>query len=213
MQEQLEALLRLIGDVPVEIVYLLVGAGAAIENLFPPVPSDLVVVAGGILADRGMLDVRLVFLVAWASNLLLALGVYVAARHFGGGIFSTRWGRWLLRPAQLERMSLFYEDYGALTILVSRFFPVFRVLVPAFAGISRLGFARTALPLAVASAIWYAVLVVGGVLASRNIPRIMSALTAVNTTVGLIALAVALALAWLWWRSRHFEESKAPRDE
>jgi len=212
VQEQLEAFLRLVGDIPVQIVYLLVGVGAAVENLFPPVPSDVVVVAGGILADRGILDVRLVFLVAWASNLLLALCVYVAARHFGGGIFSTRWGRWLLRPAQLERMSLFYEDYGALTILVSRFFPVFRVLVPAFAGISRLAFWRTAIPLAVASAIWYAALVVGGVFASRNIPRIVGALTAVNTTAGLLALLVAVALSWMWWRSRHGDDSRAPRD-
>ena len=212
MQEQLEAFLHLVGDVPVAIVYLLVGIGAAVENLFPPVPSDVVVVAGGILADRGVLDVRLVFMVEWISNLVLALCVYLAARHFGGGIFSTRWGRWLLRPAQLERMSLFYEDYGALTILVSRFFPVFRVLVPAFAGISRLAFWRTAIPLAIASAVWYAALVVGGVFASRNIPRIVSALTAVNTTAGLFALLVAVALTWLWWRSRHGDDAGAPRD-
>jgi membrane protein DedA with SNARE-associated domain len=209
MQEQLEAFLHLVGGVPVEAVYLLVGAGAAIENLFPPVPSDVVVVGGAILADRGILDVRLVFLVAWASNLVLALGVYVAARHFGGGLFSTRWGRWLLRPVQLERMSLFYEDYGALTILVSRFFPVFRVLVPAFAGISRLGFWRTALPLAIASAVWYLVLVIGGVFASRNIPRLVGALTAVNTTAGLLALVVAAGLAWLWWRSRRVDEPES----
>ncbi len=210
MQEQLEAFLRLVGSIPVETVYLLVGLGAAVENLFPPVPSDIVVVVGGILADRGMLDARLVFVVAWASNLFLALGVYVAARRFGGGMFSTRWGRWLLRPAQLARMSLFYEDYGALTILVSRFFPVFRVLVPAFAGISRLGFWRTALPLAIASAAWYAVLVFAGVLASRNVPRIVSALTTINTTAGVVALLVGAALVWLWWRSRHGDETEGP---
>ncbi|MCL7970778.1 MAG: VTT domain-containing protein [marine benthic group bacterium] len=206
MQEQLEAFLQLVGGIPVEMIYLLVGVGAAVENLFPPVPSDVVVVAGGMLADRGILRSELVFLVAWVSNLLLALGVYLAARRFGGGIFSTRWGRWLLRPAQLERMSLFYEDYGALTILVSRFFPVFRVLVPAFAGISRLGFWRTAVPLAAASAAWYAVLVAGGILASRNIPRIVGALTAENTTAGTVALLVAVGLAWLWVRSRRHDE-------
>lgn len=206
MQEQLEAFLSLVASVPVETVYLLVGAGAAVENLFPPIPSDVAVVAGGVLADRGMLDARLVFFVAWLSNLVLALGVYIAARRFGGGIFSTRWGRWLLRPAQLHRMSLFYEDYGALTILVSRFFPVFRVLVPAFAGISRLGFWRTSVPLAVASAVWYSVLVILGVVASRNVPRIVRALQAINTTAGLVALALATLLAWMWWRSRHGEE-------
>jgi membrane protein DedA with SNARE-associated domain len=208
MQEQLEAFLQLVGRIPVETVYLLVGAGAAIENLFPPVPSDVAVVAGGVLADRGIVDGRLVFLVAWASNLVLALAVYVAARRFGAGIFSTRWGRWLLRPGQLQRMSEFYEDYGTLTILVSRFFPVFRVLVPAFAGISRLSFWRTSVPLALASALWYGVLVFAGVLASRNIPRIVGALSAVNTTAGLVALVFALLLAWLWWRSRHSDDGE-----
>jgi len=205
MQEQLEALLQLVSRIPVETVYLLVGAGAAVENLFPPVPSDVVVFAGGVLADRQILDARLVFLVAWVSNLLLALGVYAAAFHFGGGLFSTRWGRWLLRPAQFQRMALFYEDYGALTVLVSRFFPVFRVLVPAFAGISRLGFWRTSVPLAVASAVWYGALVLAGVFASRNVPRILGALQAINTTAGLVALGLTGLLGWLWWRSRHVD--------
>lgn len=208
MQEQLDAFLQLVSRIPVETAYLLVGAGAAIENLFPPVPSDVVVFAGGILADRGILDVWLVFLVAWTSNLVLALAVYVAAYRFGGGIFGTRWGHWLLRPAQLQRMALFYEDYGAITILVSRFFPVFRVLVPAFAGISRLGFWRTSVPLAAASALWYGALVGAGVFASRNVARIVGALQAINTTAGLIALAVALLLGWLWWRSRHGIEGR-----
>jgi membrane protein DedA with SNARE-associated domain len=203
MQDQLEAFLGLVNQIPVEVVYLLVGAGAAVENLFPPIPSDMVVVAGGVLADRQVLDGWVVFLVAWVSNLVLALTVYLAARRFGNGIFATRWGHWLLRPAQLRRMSVFYEAYGTITILVSRFFPVFRVLVPAFAGISRLGFWRTSAPLALASAAWYGALVGAGIFASRNVPRIVSALRAVNTTAGVIALVVAALLIWLWWRSRH----------
>jgi len=152
MLERLEALLQLIAGIPVEMVYVLVGLGAAVENIFPPVPSDLAVLAGGILAERGLLQADIVFLVAWLSNLALALGVYLAAYRYGAGVFSSRWGRWLLRPTQLHRMSEFYDEYGTITVLVSRFFPVFRVLVPAFAGISRLGFWRTAIPLMIASA-------------------------------------------------------------
>ena len=208
MQEQVASLLDLVSRVPVEVMYLLVGAGAAVENLFPPVPSDMFVVAGAVLADRGFLDGRLVFLVAWTSNLLLALAVYLGARRFGKGLFETRWGRWLLRPDQLRRMSLFYEEYGTLTILVSRFFPVFRVLVPAFAGISRLGFWRTSVPLALASAGWSGLLVAGGVLFSRNLDNLRGMLGALNTTVGTIAALLALGLGVLWWRTRHGEDGE-----
>lgn len=206
MHESVDGLLELVSRLPVEVLYLLVGAGAAVENLFPPIPSDMFVVAGAIAADHGLLDSRLVFLVAWASNLVLALAVYAAARRYGGGIFGTRWGRWLLRPQQLHRMSLFYREYGTLTILVSRFFPVFRVLVPAFAGISKLGFWKTAVPLSIASAVWYGALVAGGVLFSRNIDRLLGALGAVNTTAGILAGLIAMLLLLIWWRSRHDDE-------
>ena len=208
MLERLEALLQLIAGIPVEMVYVLVGLGAAVENIFPPVPSDLAVLAGGILAERGLLQADIVFLVAWLSNLALALGVYLAAYRYGAGVFSSRWGRWLLRPAQLQRMSEFYDEYGTITVLVSRFFPVFRVLVPAFAGISRLGFWRTAIPLMIASAAWYAALIWAGTLFSRNLPRLLAPLSTVNTTAAIVAMVVAVFLGVLWWRSRESDSDQ-----
>lgn len=214
MLEQLEKLLGLISLIPVETIYLLIAAGAAIENIFPPIPSDVVVLAGAILADRGVLRPDVVFLVAWIGNFGLSLAVYAAARSYGAGLFATRWGRWLLRPRQLERMAVFYDQYGTLTVLVSRFFPIFRVLVPAFAGVSRLGFWRTAVPLAAASAIWYGALVGLGVLLSRNLPRLVEALQAVNATVATIAAIVVVLIGLAWWRTRHHDEPRdAPVDE
>ena len=102
----------------------------------------------------------------------------------------------------MDRLAEYYARYGAVTILVSRFFPVFRVLVPAFAGISRLGFWRTAIPLAAASALWYAALLFVGMFASRNLSKVISTVSAVN--VGLVVAAVVLlaGLGVLWWLSR-----------
>lgn len=198
MQDLLDRLLALLDVVPAAAIYVLVGAGAAIENLFPPVPSDAIVVLGGVLADRGVLDWRIVLGVAWAANFLMGCFVYAMGRRYGRAIFDTRWGAWLLRPHQLEQMSGFYERYGALTILVSRFFPVFRVLVPAFAGISRLRFWRMALPLAVASGVWYSLLVWAGVVASRNVPRLVTWFETANVWL-VVGAAVLAAGVIAWW--------------
>lgn len=208
MPDQLEGLVDLLRAFPVETVYVLIGAGAAVENIFPPIPSDTFVLLGGVLADRGVLEARYVFGVAWLSNILLASFVYLMGLRYGRAIFETRWGAWILRPHQLRRMDEFYRRYGAITVLVSRFFPVFRVLVPAFAGISRLGFWRTTLPLGLASAVWYGILVAAGIFTSRNVPRLLDLLGQVNAglLVGALALA-ALVAAW-WWRSRRGGESR-----
>ena len=211
MQELLDRLLAALQVVPTESVYLLVAAGAAVENVFPPVPSDMFVILGGVLADRGILEWEIVFAVAWAANLAMGCVVYVMGRRYGRALFDTRWGEWILRPHQLQRMSAFYSRYGGITILVSRFFPVFRVLVPAFAGISRLSFWRMVLPLGTAAAIWYGVLVWAGILASRNIPRLVAWTEAANTWLLAAAGLLALGFAVWWWRTRR--EAEASEEE
>lgn len=208
MQELLDRLLAALNVIPTESVYLLIAAGAAVENVFPPVPSDMFVILGGVLADRQILEWELVFASAWAANLALGCVVYAMGRRYGRALFDTRWGEWILRPQQLQQMSSFYERYGALTILVSRFFPVFRVLVPAFAGISRLSFWRTVLPLGAAAAIWYGVLVWAGILASRNIPRLMRWFETANTLLVALAGLLAVVLGVWWWRTRRGEAAE-----
>ncbi len=202
MPPQIDSLIQLLQLFPVETLYLLVALGTAVENVFPPIPSDMIVLLGGVMADLDIVRADLVFASAWGANILLAMFVYAMGRRYGRAIFGTRWGRWLLRPHQLDRLAEFYGRYGTVTILVSRFFPVFRVLIPAFAGISRLGFWRTAIPLAIASAIWYGVLLFAGMFASRNLSRVISALSAVN--VGLVIAAAVLlgGVGYLWWQSR-----------
>ncbi len=202
MPAQLESFIRFLDVFPVETVYLLVALGTAVENIFPPIPSDTIVLLGGVLADHGVVRADLVFASAWGANILLAMFVYFMGRRYGRAIFRTRWGRWLLRPHQLDRLSEFYGQYGAVTILVSRFFPVFRVLIPAFAGISRLGFWRTAIPLALASALWYAVLLFAGMFASRNLSKVVSAVSAVNAGLVIAAVVLLAGLGVLWWMSR-----------
>ncbi len=196
-------LLRVLIELPPEAVYLVVGLGAAIENVVPPVPADTFVVLGAFLSAQGRATILGVFLATWLCNVASALIVYGLGRRWGRGFFATAAGRWLLRPRQLARLSALYDAHGFKIIFVSRFLPGFRAVVPVFAGISRLVFWRTALPLTLASAIWYGLLVYLGAMFGRNLGVILETLENVNTVLLIVALAVAVLVGVLWWRSRY----------
>ena len=202
MLQQFEALLGIVGLIPTWALYVLIGAGAALENLFPPIPSDVMVILGGVLADRGVVKIAPVLLVAWASNVTMAIVVYVMSRRYGREIFSRRWAHWLLRPHQLDQLAIFYASYGIGAIFLSRFLPVFRVLIPAFAGVSHLGFFRTAIPVALASAIWYGALVLAGVFASRNVAHLLNVMGHVNGWLIAATCLTFLVVGVWWWRTR-----------
>lgn len=203
MQELLQELLQIVGRIPLWSIYLIVGLGAAVENVFPPVPSDTFVLLGAILAEEQLLRFDVVFGVAWVGNVALAMVVYAMGRRFGRTLFETQWGQRVLRPHQLDRLQAFYDRYGAVSVLFSRFLPVFRVIVPAFAGVSRLGFWRTLVPLGLASALWYGLLLWAGAFAARNVPKLVALVDRAQGGLWAAAAVVAVAVAVWWWRTRH----------
>lgn len=202
MGEIVERLLDWLAAAPPAAVYGVLGIAAAIENIVPPIPADAVVLFGGLLAGRGTASPWLVFLAVWLCNVAGALLVYYAGVRFGPGFFAGRVGRLILHPGQVHRMSQFYRRFGVGVVFVSRFLPMFRAVVPVFAGVSRIGFWRTAPPLAAASALWYGALVYVGAVAGRNWDQLMSTFRSIGTWFWAVALLAAAGVAWWWWRSR-----------
>lgn len=184
------------------LIYLVLGAGAAVENLIPPVPADTFVVLGGFFAAQGRLNLAGVFLVTWGANVASALGVYAAARKYGPGFFERGLGRHLLERRQIETIARFYGRWGHWAIFLTRFLPGLRAIVPVFAGITRQRFWPVALPLALASAIWYGVLTWFGGLAGRNVDAILEALGRVNAVLLLVAAVIVGAIGVWWVRTR-----------
>jgi membrane protein DedA with SNARE-associated domain len=198
-------ILDYLANLPPFLTYILMGAGAAIENIFPPVPADTFVLLGAFLSARGRANGWYVFLATWAANVAGALLVYGLARKWGQAFFSRRPGRWLLRPGQLMRIARFYDEWGTVAILMSRFLPGFRAVVPVFSGTSGLTLLRVAVPMAIASAIWYGALIAIGLRAGQNFDRILGVFR--DTSAILTAFAVVLGILsgiW-WWKSRRQE--------
>lgn len=187
---------------PPFLVYTILGVGAALENVVPPVPADTFVVLGGLLSSQGSIEARWIFLATWGANVASALAVYGVGYRYGASFFQRDLGRWLLRPKQLERLHEFYGRWGHLAIFLTRFLPGFRAIVPVFAGVTRQPFIPVALPLALASAIWYGLLTWAGTVAGRNLEAILAWIAGLNRTFLAVALGLFVLVGFWWYRSR-----------
>lgn len=195
----LEALTKL----PPLLLYLILGLGAAIENVIPPVPADTFVIVGALLAAQGNADTRLVFLFTWLFNVASAVAVYLIARRYGRSFFRLPVAHWLLKEHQLDQIGGFYGKYGVPAIFMSRFLPAWRAMVPVFAGISGMSPWRVIPPLAIASGLWYGLLVYLGAYMGRNLPAIIAIFSNVSDVLLGVALILIAAVGYWWWRSRH----------
>jgi membrane protein DedA with SNARE-associated domain len=184
------------------LVYLVIATGAALENVFPPLPADTFVLLGALLAAAGRADPIHVFLWTWAANVGGAATVYALARRHGNRVFATPAGRWLLHPRQLEQVGHFYRRWGWPAIFLSRFLPGLRAVVPVFAGVAHVPAFRVLAPVAVASAIWYGFVVYVGAFAGQNLDAILALLERIGDVLLVVALIVIGAIVYWWWSSR-----------
>lgn len=203
----IDGLLEWLKHLPPLLVYLVVGGIAAVENVFPPVPADVVALFGGFLAGQGVGNPIVMFLVVWIGNVSTALLVYWIGRRHGTRFFQGRFGRLILQPKQLEKLSGFYQRRGTIVIFISRFLPMFRAVVPIFAGTSEVGFWRAAIPIALASGLWYGIIVWLGATAGQNWEQIRAGVEASGKWLALAAAVLGVAVAWWWWKSRREEKS------
>jgi membrane protein DedA with SNARE-associated domain len=200
--DPLSDLLRIIEGLPPGPLYAAITVLAAVENFFPPVPADTAVALGAFLAGRGVMHAGLVFGLTWGANVLSAAGVYFLARRYGRAVFTGRMGARLLSAAMLERIATQYHRHGTWGIFVSRLLPVWRAVVCPFAGIAGLSAPRVLIPIALASAAYYGLLVWFVARLGGNFEQVVTFVRHLNVTLGVLAGIAALVVGWLVWRRR-----------
>ncbi len=168
--------------------------------MFPPVPADIAVALGAFLAGRGLMNPWLVFLITWIANTASGAAVYLVARRYGRTFFAGKLGRRLLPEAVLARVEKEYARHGTWGIFLSRLLPVWRGVVMPFAGIAAVPALRALLPLAAASALYYGALILLVMQLGTNIDVVLAVIGRVNIALGVVALAIAIVVAFFLWR-------------
>lgn len=111
-----------------------------LENVFPPIPSEVIMPIAGYAASRGDLSLPLAVLAGAAGSLAGAWLWYGIGRRLGTDrlkAWAGRHGRWLtLSPRDVERADTWFDRHGGKAVLFGRMIPAVRTLISVPAGIS-----------------------------------------------------------------------------
>ncbi len=168
------------------------------ENLFPPIPSELIMPLAGFTAAQGKLNVVLVVLAGAAGSLLGALFWYYVGCWVGRERlkrFSARHGRWLsLSPEEVDGACAWFNRHGAKAVLLGRLVPAVRTLISVPAGIA--GMPRTKFLgwTALGTGVWTSLLGGAGYLLEDQYGRVAGYLNPLSNVV------LGLIVAWYLYR-------------
>ena len=194
-------LLDWLTHVPLAALYLLMALFAAVENVFPPVPADTVVALGSWLAARGQGSAFWAFFATWVGNVAGAGAMYFVGRRHGTAWMHRRFPA-LSDEKNERRLRELHGKYGALSLVLSRFIPGVRAVVPPFAGALRISPVTTMLALALASAVWYGLVSYIAFRAGADWASVMERISRFGRYAA-VAAAVLVALAGMaWWLRR-----------
>lgn len=163
----------LIADWAVQLMERLGAPGAgiaiALENLFPPIPSEVILPLAGFAASRGTFPV-------WQAILFTTLGSLVGAMAlYGiGAALGRERMRWLavklplIKVSDVDRTEAWFSKHGAKTVFFGRMIPIFRSLISIPAGIERFPIPLFLLLSGSGSLIWNSIFVTAGYLLGEN---------------------------------------------
>jgi len=146
------------------------------ENVFPPIPSELIMPFAGFVAARGELNAIGVLVAGIVGSLLGAVPWYLAGRWLGNERLkrmADRHGRWLTVSRQdLDRAEAWFHRYGLVSVVVGRLVPAVRTLISVPAGITRMHPIPFFAFSAVGTLVWTGLLVGSGYLLESQYERV-----------------------------------------
>ena len=172
------------------------------ENLFPPIPSELILPLAGFYVGQGEMTFVLAVLAATIGSLAGALLLYAIAR-LGGRKVVLRFGKVLrVKEKDLDRADDWFDRHGGWVVLFGRLVPGARSLVSIPAGLSEMPVVRFIALTALGSTVWNCALIGAGWALGEHYEKVGGIVGPVGTAVvGLCALAV-LALVVRAYRNR-----------
>ena len=183
----------------------------AIENIFPPIPSELVLPFAGALSAQGEMNFWFAVAAGTAGSLIGAIVLYAVgyfAREAGVRSLVTRYGKFLfISETDLDRAAEWFERYGELIIFFGRLIPIIRSIISVPAGYTRMNPIRFILYTTLGTTLWNLILTYAGRVMGENWEEILAFMeTYQYATLAILILAV---VAFFVWRIRQKRRQSA----
>ena len=164
---------ELIIEIKNQFGYIGISLLILIENIFPPIPSEVILTFGGFMTTQSEMSVLGVILVATIGSVLGAIVLYLIGRLINKDVIE----RWLdgkvgkilrFKREDVEKANSWFEKKGKWTVLFCRCIPIVRSLISIPAGMTKMAFLPFILLTTIGSAVWNTVLVILGNVAGNS---------------------------------------------
>ena len=204
--EDLNRLYAWVTSLPPALVYAVVFGIAYGENVLPPIPGDLIIVIGGMVAALGRVSLPVVVGLSTVAGTLGFLTMYALGRRLGPAALDSNRFRWMPKGA-LQKAHGWAERYGAGVVLLNRFLPGARSVIALTVGAAGMPAGRVALLSAISAGAWSALIAGLGYTLADNRAAIVQSLRTYGYVAGVL---VVLAVVVLVLRGRRRRASEAP---
>jgi len=182
-------------------IYVTLFSFAFVENVFPPSPSDLVVVIGGSLVSTGVIS----FIPAVLLTTLGSVFGFMILFYFGSTVDRkvVHSGKYKYIPVDaIEKVETWFKKYGYYVIIANRFLPGTRSVISFFAGMSMLDAKKSAILAAISAIVWNTIIIYLGYLFGNNVALIDKYLSTYSNIAIALTVVVVIVLVIKFYLSR-----------
>ncbi|MGI9254651.1 MAG: DedA family protein [Thermomicrobiales bacterium] len=194
-------LMELVSGIVEKLGYVGLALLIALENVFPPIPSEVILPLAGFNIWQGSFNFPMVLLASTIGSVIGALILYGIGRWLGKerlrGLVRSHGSKALLKESDIDKADHWFAKYGGSAVFLCRLLPLVRSLISIPAGIEAMPIAKFLALTAVGSAIWNAILIGAGWALGTQWDKVQFV---VGYLQWVVIFAVAVALIWFIWR-------------
>ncbi len=184
-------------------VFLLI----AIENIFPPIPSEVILLFGGFMTTYSKLNIVLMIIFATLGSIIGAIVLYYIGKILNKDrlkkIISGKIGKILrLKNSDIDKADQWFDTKGNKTVFFCRFIPIVRSLISIPAGMSEMPMGKFLLYTTVGSLIWNTVLIILGAIVGENWTSILNIFDTYSHMVAILLILIFVVFIYIFYKKK-----------